>query len=267
MVRSIDGRQEPRFIESGGQTGRYVALTHCWGSSKPNRTESSTYQKHLSGMPFKSLPKTFQDAVTVTRALDVPFLWIDSLCIIQDSIEGWENECQKMPGIYTNSVVTIAGPAAAGCRVGFLHRRPVADQGSVHLRWQVSNSATHYDVTLQSICDRFIGPEPEDDSALGKRAWVLQERLLSPRAVLWNEKNVLGVFYRSTLRGHALPCDGLFQMSRARENVIQCVRKSARMVALLLVSDRERLHSCYTDFQQQQISSAFSFNQCRADEN
>jgi Heterokaryon incompatibility protein (HET) len=190
MVGSIEGKHEPRLIESRGQAGRYVALIHCWGSSKPIRTESPTYQKHLRGMPFECLPKTFQDTITVTRALNVPFLWIDSLCIIQDSTKDWEHECQKMPAIYTNSVVTIAGPAAADCEAGFLHRRPVADQGSIDLRWQVSNSATPYDVTLQSIGDRFIGPEPEDDSALGKRAWVLQERLLSPRVLYFGTKRM-----------------------------------------------------------------------------
>ena len=141
-------------------------------------------------MPFESFPRTFQDAITITRALDVPYLWIDSLCIIQGSRGDWEYECQRMPGIYRNSVVTIAGPAAADCRAGFLHRRPAADHGSVDIRWQLSNGTTHCAVTLQSIGDILIGPEPEDDSTLSKRAWVLQERLLSPRVLYFGTKRM-----------------------------------------------------------------------------
>ena len=102
-------------------------------------------------MPFESLPKTLQDAITVTRALDVSVLWIDSFCIIQDSTEDREHEYQKMPGIYRNAVVTTAGPAAADCRAGFLHRRPVGDQGSIDITWQLRDGTTHCGVTLQSI--------------------------------------------------------------------------------------------------------------------
>jgi Heterokaryon incompatibility protein (HET) len=190
MVGSIDRNEEPRLIQSECQKGLYLTLSHCWGGSTPPATTSSTYEKHLTSIPFESFPKTFQDAITVTRTLDIPFLWIDSLCIIQDSNEDWERECQKMPEIYRNSMATIAGPAAADCKAGFLHRRPATDQDWTDIRWQVNNSMTYCDVVLESIGDDWFSPGPEADSALSKRAWVLQERLLSPRVLYFGTKRM-----------------------------------------------------------------------------
>lgn len=89
-----------RLVESNGLRGRYVTLSHCWGSSRPLVTDSTTYTSHLEGISFPSLPSTYQDAVTVTRALGHRYLWIDSLCIIQDSKADWETQCVRMDSIY-----------------------------------------------------------------------------------------------------------------------------------------------------------------------
>ena len=74
------------LIETHDQSGRYVNLSHCWGSitKQPLKTKKGSIKGHLNGIAFKMLPKTFQDAVTVTRAIDIRYLWIDSLCILQD---------------------------------------------------------------------------------------------------------------------------------------------------------------------------------------
>jgi hypothetical protein len=76
----------------------------------------------LGDIPFESLQKTFKDAVTVTHQLGFRYLWIDSLCIIQDSVADWEQECVNRIQIYQNSTVTVAGPAAANSDAGFLDR-------------------------------------------------------------------------------------------------------------------------------------------------
>ena len=62
----------------------YVALSHCWGSGRQFMTTKATLQQKMEGISFAELPKTFQDAIVVSRALRVQYLWIDSLCIIQD---------------------------------------------------------------------------------------------------------------------------------------------------------------------------------------
>jgi hypothetical protein len=66
---------------------QYVALSHCWGQAMPDAAKSTqaTLQHHLAAIQLANLPLTFIDAILLTRALHIPYLWIDSLCIIQDS--------------------------------------------------------------------------------------------------------------------------------------------------------------------------------------
>ena len=63
----------------------YVALSYCWGGDQAVKTTKATLEKHKTGIPIYSLPATIRDAITVTRRVGIGFLWVDSLCIIQDS--------------------------------------------------------------------------------------------------------------------------------------------------------------------------------------
>jgi hypothetical protein len=131
-----NGNQEPRLILGHGIQGPYIALSHYWGSSKPLVTNIGNIQEHLTTIPFQGLPQTFQDAVTITRRLSYRFLWIDSLCIIQDSPEDWQNECTKMSDIYKNAVVIITGLAAKDSSCGFLGDRKCSYQASCSWNYQ-----------------------------------------------------------------------------------------------------------------------------------
>jgi hypothetical protein len=91
-----------------GSKGEYLTLSHRWSESQQftlNRKSSESFHDNI---PFVSLPKTFQDVVTVTRKLGYQYLWIDALCILQDDLQAWLREAPKMSSIYSESTCTIA---------------------------------------------------------------------------------------------------------------------------------------------------------------
>jgi len=91
----------------------YTALSHCWGDSGHFETTTDNLKTHENeGIPVLCLPKTFQDAIEVTSKLDIHYIWIDSICIIQGQAMEWEEECPKMGGIYGHAYLVIAASHA-----------------------------------------------------------------------------------------------------------------------------------------------------------
>ncbi|KAF7883942.1 hypothetical protein EAF00_011254 [Botryotinia globosa] len=132
-----------------------------------------------------SNPSLFLTDVLITRALGFQFLWIDSLCIIQDSKYDWVIESKKMGGIYQNSVLTIGAAAAHKAADGMLHTRSPTSR-DMKPKLKLSKDSGSDDVVeigscilwAENLCELFAsGP-------LQSRAWALQERILSPR-ILW----------------------------------------------------------------------------------
>jgi hypothetical protein len=125
-VGPSDGSQQPFLHESRGQVGDYVSLSHRWGGSTMLTTTMRDINQRKSEITLKSMPKTFQDAVFVTRALGISYLWIDSLCIVQDSLGDWEKEAELMGQVYKNATLTIAAETrAASCNMMAVEIVPV----------------------------------------------------------------------------------------------------------------------------------------------
>jgi hypothetical protein len=97
-----------RLIDTQGRAFQYTALSHCWGSAPLLTTTKSNWAKLAANISFNALPPLFKDAVIITRQLGLRYIWIDSLCIIQDSRRDWETESIKMGSIYQNSYITIS---------------------------------------------------------------------------------------------------------------------------------------------------------------
>ncbi|KAH7074068.1 heterokaryon incompatibility protein-domain-containing protein [Paraphoma chrysanthemicola] len=173
---------QPQLVESRGQKGLYVTLSHCWGESKPPSTTKANLSSRMAAIPTDSMPKTFRDAVDIVRSLGYRYLWIDSFCIVQDDDADWQHECASMAKIYSDCVVTLASPYASDCHGGFprgLHPTPVKAWCDLPVQWP---GTTDLDtVRLIHPYPSFHGRVDWDDSPLAERAWVLQERLLSPR--------------------------------------------------------------------------------------
>ena len=144
-------------------------------------------EEFLAGIPSKELPQTFQDAITVTRKLQIRYLWIDSLCILQDSPEDWDHESVQMHHVYGNAYVTLAADDSRDSSQGLFRGRPpsLVTPNIVVTSWK------------EALAKRFIviprrfWSESVAESPLNRRAWVLQERYLSPRIIHFGETQVL----------------------------------------------------------------------------
>ncbi|KAK1059820.1 hypothetical protein LTR74_012337 [Friedmanniomyces endolithicus] len=99
-----------RLVETkpGVKYHPYATLSHCWGKVAALRMLESNHEEFLLGIKLSSLSRTFQDAIAVTRSLRIRYLWIDSLCIMQDSKEDWHNEAACMKDVYNNSCCNLA---------------------------------------------------------------------------------------------------------------------------------------------------------------
>lgn len=159
----------------------YACLSHCWGAGDQAksvlRTTKSTLASYKESLPLERLPRTFRDAIDFTRALGIPYLWIDSLCIIQDDKLDWEREAAKMAAIYTNCYVTIAASASSNADGGLFPRQDIGT-------CKVGTLCCHDRPFLPVYIRKEPAHYPQaTDYALSQRAWVLQETLLSPRTL------------------------------------------------------------------------------------
>jgi hypothetical protein len=96
-----------------GRRARYATLSYCWGGYITIKTTTDNLQRHMVSLSASDLPRTFRDAIAVCKHLAISYLWIDSLCILQDSKTDWEIQSAMMDTIYHNSTVTLAAAGAS----------------------------------------------------------------------------------------------------------------------------------------------------------
>jgi hypothetical protein len=175
-VRLIDTARSPPTDK------RYLALSHCWGSYAPLhviKLKNAKLDLYLQDIPLETLPKTFNDAIRITRELGLRYIWIDSLCIIQDSPEDWEKEASLMHTVYKNAYCTVAASASrdgsGGCFVQGPYAPIQAGFEGLFPRLDVAHGVRPRPPPLWK---KMIESGP-----LGSRAWCFQERQLSPRVV------------------------------------------------------------------------------------
>lgn len=159
------------LVETLGKRGEYIALSHCWGMSNSFLTTRETREDMKRGFHLNQAPKTFVDAILVTRKLGIRYLWIDSLCIIQGDTRDWEIESSKMGGVYRNAYLTIAASNASGDEEGFLKSRP-PPLASLKVYSPSGNDSVGI-----HLCHIYSS----EAEPLTSRAWTLQEAYLSRR--------------------------------------------------------------------------------------
>lgn len=125
-IAVIDSLWIVSLISTSGITSTfnpYVALSYCWGGDQPHKTTRESLAKHDGTLDLYRLPATIQDACKVTHGLGFSYLWVDSLCIVQDDENEKQKEIANMELIYSNATVTISASRASSCTNGFLQPR------------------------------------------------------------------------------------------------------------------------------------------------
>ena len=190
----------------------YLTLSYCWGQSLPFKTTSDNIALMRRSVNFEALPRNFQDLIVLARNLKVKYVWVDSLCIVQDDPQDWQEQSTRMAMIYANAYLNISATAAPDCETGIfsLRRRnkesqmrtyglPPEDFGEIwnaQIEAKIGWSKKTCTVLMREVFDHSdFTTISEDLSAnnvpLLRRAWAMQERLLSRRTVHFGKSELI----------------------------------------------------------------------------
>ncbi|KAN0104287.1 HET domain containing protein [Hyaloscypha variabilis] len=171
-TRLIDLTGTPRLC-LGANLGpiKYATLSHCWGSLPFQTLQEKDLQEFFTQIPPSALRKTFQEAIETAKYMGFQYLWIDSLCIIQDSEEDWRVESSLMASVYGNSSLNIS---ASGARDG--------SQGCFFPRAKTRRCQVQVENNLFDCYPRKLQLQLETQP-LYFRGWTLQERILPKRTL------------------------------------------------------------------------------------
>ncbi|KAI1149557.1 heterokaryon incompatibility protein-domain-containing protein [Nemania diffusa] len=174
-----------RVVDTAGRKGQYMTLSHKWGDDEEFRLTRFNMDFMKDTIPWDAVPKTYQEAIQVTRRLGIKYIWIDSLCIVQDDTEDWRKEAGAMKLVYGNSYLNIAAVRAIDS-YGSLFvssnldaqypAQQVPQAPGIQIRPQPHKTHWHFGSNYYSV----------GETPLLQRGWVLQERILSPRVVYFD---------------------------------------------------------------------------------
>src|SRR6266536_1272484 len=196
LLHIQDDLNSIRLVDTGDISGTvdYVTLSHCWGSLPIFSLKSDNVTSLMTSIPISVLSKTFREALLFTCHLGFRFLWIDSLCIIQDSDSDWHRESHQMSQVYRNAILNIAATGASNGSEGLFHMRDFSKVPPLPIftnwegRWTMGsgpNMGNKYFLIEYDFAAKDIS-----DAPLNRRAWVLQERLLSSRTIHFSRRQI-----------------------------------------------------------------------------
>lgn len=177
------------FKENLSPTVQYIALSYCWGVDDEEKLNLSqaNFEMLKFGVSLSSLPKTLQDAFRITQELGVQFLWVDRLCIIQDSPEDWFRESNQMQDVYSSAFVTVCAHGAASDSDGCFFTRNPSDIAPTKVSLAIRSESEKLPYLL---FENAVTWGKHFDSPATKRAWILQEQLLSRRILYFGRQQI-----------------------------------------------------------------------------
>jgi hypothetical protein len=187
---------DPFLVETaaGNRLGRWAALSYCWGGEPSMKLTRGNTDELKRGIRLNSFDATIRDAILVTRALGLTYLWVDALCIFQDDdAQDWNEQSSEMHVIYGDSTLTIVAADSSSVKRGFLTERKLQ-----YIALGPSPSGLGSEGSLDSsFAQRIhIAPswDPKDDQITGpwtKRGWTMQEELLPNRLLYYTSKQTI----------------------------------------------------------------------------
>ena len=203
--RLIDVRPEmPRLtlrqdhVPSHCSSGiKYTALSYCWGSGENQATTTAaTLAGRQAGIIETELPLVVRDAIQVTRALGIPFLWIDALCILQDDPSDWNRQCTEMHNIYGSAQVTLCAANSRSCDEGILRQTG----RTVRIPFQsnrIPDATGSFLILYKGLVSNFTPAlvlgylcSDTDGSRWDSRGWVFQEKVLSTQRLMFGARDL-----------------------------------------------------------------------------
>ncbi|KAI0895460.1 HET-domain-containing protein [Annulohypoxylon nitens] len=167
------------------KNANYITLSHCWGESEHTRLMRDKIACFGGKQLVSDLPKTYRDAMKVALSLDVRYIWIDSLCIIQDNQNDWKIQSSLMGLIYQSACCNIAAAwgtdGTAGC---FSDRHTIVDT-SIKVTAKRDVRTKEYMVYDPDTYISNITNAP-----LNGRGWVVQERYLARKQLSFTRNQV-----------------------------------------------------------------------------
>ncbi|KAI1803932.1 HET-domain-containing protein [Daldinia bambusicola] len=151
----------PKLVDGDGKHETFAALSYCWGGDS--------------------------EFILTGATLGIRYIWIDALCIIQDSKEDWAQEASRMRDVYRGAVVTIAAACAAKTTEGIFRERAASTHPECWLDWKNGdNNPSKVFLRLGTE----LWDERMHQSVLNTRGWVLQETLLAPRTLWFAQQQI-----------------------------------------------------------------------------
>jgi len=190
--------ESPYLVQGEGIYARYMALSHCWGHSREGMTTTKNLEAHMHAIDWAALPKTFKDAIITCRRLGIKYIFIDRLCIVQNSQSDWEEHSAFMGSIYHDSTVTLAASVSNDSSTGiFVPSRSSEDfrNDVVALPPSFGDYKGQAFITAPTVVDdcmqvRLWADKP-GFNVLDSRAWAMQEMYLSQRTIRFLEREAI----------------------------------------------------------------------------
>jgi len=185
---NISKPRRPRLVHRTENSHRYVTLSYKRGTESMYVTNKANKRNHYNSIPYLQLPRTIQDAIHVTYELGFRYLWIDSLCLVQDDKKDLDCEIDRMGDIYRSSTLTIFAEAADGATQGLKSFRDVRLSKPSRVRVRALLDGEVFDASAclsMWVPAGYVPPSP-----IARRGWILQEQELSVRKLSFGHHRI-----------------------------------------------------------------------------